>query len=89
MGCGNRKTVPKVQKRNETQELGGWEGGAAAQPIDLSHVRGDVRRAQVAGRDLSGFGAIQIVVKLRPSGPAEPSEEHRLAWAAHRWVSEG
>lgn len=45
MGCGNRKMVPKVQKK-ETQELGGL-GSAAAQPIDLSHVRGDVRRAQV------------------------------------------
>lgn len=72
------KRYPKSRKRNETQELGGW-GGAAAQPIDLSHVRGDVRRAQVTGRDLSGFGAKQIVVKLRPSGPAEPCMGERKA----------
>lgn len=73
------KRYPKSRKGMKHKNWGGWEGGVAAQPIDLSHVRGDVRRAQVAGRDLSGFGAIQIVVKLRPSGPAEPCMGERKA----------
>lgn len=66
------------------EEMGrGW--GAGAQLIGILACVSLQGPGGGAAEVLSGLWAMLGVVTGRPSGPAEPSEEHRWAWAAHRW----
>lgn len=82
MGCGNWKGTQSPGEVKYKNAPGGGGRGPAAQLMDIhpcAHV--NVRRAQVAlaaGRGLVWFRdhpahrAMQRVVTLRSSGPAEP-----------------